>query len=401
MNYAEGLQGVPQELAFDVREYAARIEKVRRSMARQGIDVLVVTHVPNICYLTGYQSPATDSYTALFITATVTVLQLVEHEVPNAVLTSTVRDLHPYAWYKPETIAGMSIAIAADLSDRARPTIGLERERPGLPAAYVDAFEAKLPNASFVDASVLVYELRRIKSPAEVAYLKEAGRLSVLGAEAAIGAIRVGATDNSLGAAGYAAMVDAGSEYAATQPFIATGVRSSMVHTTFKRRPLANGDLAFVEFAASFQRYSAPVMRTAIVGDAPDYAERLVSAVTQTLTLLLTNIKPYRTADEVAAAVERPFAELGDDVFFQGAYGYHIGLSLPPNWWEGLSPYIARGIEEPLLPGMTFHLPVAARIPGKGGVGLSESVVVTADGCESLTASRREVTRIAFVNSSS
>ena len=74
-------------------------------------------------------------------------------------------------------------------------------------------------------------------------------------------AARVGRTDNEIAAAAYEAMIRAGSEYLRTQPFVATGPRSGMVHTTFRRRPLALGDAIFVETASSYYRYTAPVMR--------------------------------------------------------------------------------------------------------------------------------------------
>jgi Xaa-Pro dipeptidase len=83
-----------------------------------------------------------------------------------------------------------------------------------------------------------------------------------------------------------------------------------------------------------------------------------------------------------------------DEVFFQGAFGYSVGLALPSDWAEGSTPFIADGVEEPLATGMTLHLPVAARVVGVGGVALSETVLVTETGCVSLTASERSLTVI-------
>ena len=49
--------GVPQEVAFPRSEYDARVAKVRKAMEVEGIDVLLVQHTPNFCYLAGYQTP--------------------------------------------------------------------------------------------------------------------------------------------------------------------------------------------------------------------------------------------------------------------------------------------------------------------------------------------------------
>jgi Xaa-Pro dipeptidase len=162
-----------------------------------------------------------------------------------------------------------------------------------------------------------------------------------------------------------------------------------MVHTTFKRRPILSGEAVFVETASSIQRYTAPVMRSAFVGAPPAIVQRLRDGVERTLTLLLENIAPRRSAHDVARAASPGFDAIRGEIYFQGAYGYHVGLSLPPAWWEGLTPYIAEGIEAELQPGMVFHLPIAARIPGVCGVALSETVLVTETGCEPLTAPQR------------
>ena len=73
--------------------------------------------------------------------------------------------------------------------------------------------------------------------------------------------------------------------------------------------------------------------------------------------------------------------------------GYSIGLAYPPGWNEthvfNLKPGDAREVQA----GMTFHLVPHVVLPGVGGVGLSETVLVTAEGCEALTSFPRRVGR--------
>jgi Xaa-Pro dipeptidase len=133
------------------------------------------------------------------------------------------------------------------------------------------------------------------------------------------------------------------------------------------------------------------MMRTAIMGQPSKTAERLTAAVEATLAILFETIRAGRTGHEIAVAAARGFAPVKDEIFFQGAFGYSVGLALPPDWAEGSTPFIAEGTDEPLVAGMTLHLPVAARIVGFGGVALSETILVTESGCESLTAESRKV----------
>jgi Xaa-Pro aminopeptidase len=381
-----------RELAFPAEEYRRRREIAAEDLAGQNIDLALLTHVPSILYLCGYQTPATSDHNCLALSRNGdAAIQIIDHEVPNAYLTSDIADVRSFSWYEPDGLHQQLFGMIADLAaGRSRPRIGVETGRAAMTIRTFERLRAAFPDAEFVDVSGLLDHQRVIKSEREIAYLRRSGSLSVLGAEAARRATREGADDNALAAAASEAMIAGGSEYMATQPFIATGARSGLVHTTNKRRPLANGDAIFIEVAASWQRYSAPVMRSGVLGKPDARIVRLRDAVRRTLDLLLANIGPGRSGHEIATIAQAGYEPIREEIYFQGAYGYHVGLSLPPAWWEGFSPYIAPGMHEKLRPGMVFHLPNCARVPGECGVALSETVVVTETGCEPLTAEERD-----------
>ena len=54
-------------MAFSDAEYAERLARVRRAMAAQGLDLLLLHNLPSVCYLTGYQTPVSDWYTCLIV----------------------------------------------------------------------------------------------------------------------------------------------------------------------------------------------------------------------------------------------------------------------------------------------------------------------------------------------
>ena len=102
-----------------------------------------------------------------------------------------------------------------------------------------------LPNMSIVDASNVVTRVKKIKSMKEIEYMREAGRMSVAGANASLQAIRPGVTDNELARVGYSTIIGAGSEFMSTDPIVTTGARASWHHTTFRRLPLNAGGRGF------------------------------------------------------------------------------------------------------------------------------------------------------------
>jgi Xaa-Pro dipeptidase len=103
--------------------------------------------------------------------------------------------------------------------------------------------------------------------------------------------------------------------------------------------------------------------------------------------------------DALAAALEavRPGATSGDvhgawhSAVVKGGYqinkraGYSLGLAFAPDWGEGHLLDLKEGDATPLVPGMVFHIPSSIRVFGRQSVGVSETVLVTAQGHEVLT----------------
>ncbi len=152
----------------------------------------------------------------------------------------------------------------------------------------------------------------------------------------------------------------------------------------FKRTTLQGGDTIYLEYTGTFNRYNAPSMRSVVIGSPSDDVRRVSDAAITTLNLLIENVAPGRTGDDVAKAAMKGLEFVADEIWFHGGLGYSIGLGMQPSWTEA-AMYIAEGEERELQPGMTFHLPICVFAPRRFGIGFSESVAVTATGCEVLT----------------
>ena len=379
---------VPKELAFPLAEYQARVERVRARMAAAGLDLLLVTHPPNLCYLTGYSTFAVGRHACLLLPARgELVLQVSAMAIPAAVLTGWVEHVEPYDWNEVDRIPERIAALV-----RAQ---GLERARTGLELARLPAqthadVRRHLPDATFEDASGLVMGVRLIKSAAELDCMRRAARMTLAGVEASYQAIAPGRTDNDVARAGYDAMVAAGSEFLSVDPIVTAGHRSGWAHTSFKRNALKVGDVVFLEYGGCYQRYTAPLMRTAVIGEPSAAVRRAADAARATVELVIENVRPGRSADDVARAARRGHAAVGDEIYFQEVYGEATGLTFPPTLVESPT-VIAAGADYRLEPGMTFHLPIAMRRPGEFCVGLSETIAVTETGCEVLTEKTRDL----------
>ena len=381
---------VPREWSFPESEYRERLSRVRAAMDRAGMDVLLVHSVVDNCYLCGYQSLWPEAYACLVVPRHgEPFMQVGEIEGALAVLQGYVTDIVTFPWVgsdiAPSQLAGL-------LADRGfgRRRIGTQMGsiemglRGPLDAAAWLRLKALLPEAEFVDATRLMFDIRVVKSPAEIEHLRRAGAITAKGMQAAIEAAEAGSSENRLSALAAQVMIDAGSEPFSIDPITSAGHRSGWFHTTFKREVLRPGDHVLLEFGACWNRYTAPMMRTVILGEPGDTAKRVMEGNRRTLELLYSNVRAGRTAHEVAVEVKKGVEDVDDMVFRSGHFGYSIGLGFPPTWTDG-PMYIAEGNERVLEAGMTFHTPHSFRIPARFVVGASESIAVTETGCEILT----------------
>ena len=381
---------VPREWSFPESEYRDRLSRVRAAMERAGIDVLLVHSVVDNCYLCGYQSLWPEAYACLVVPRHgEPFMQVGEIEGALAVLQGYVTDIVTFSWVgsdiAPSQLAGL-------LADRGfgNAHIGVQMGsiemglRGSLDARAYLRLKELLPNAEFVDATRLLFDIRVVKSLAEIDHLRRAGAITAKGMQAAIQAAEAGSSENRLSAIAAREMIDAGSEPFSIDPITSAGHRSGWFHTTFKREALRPGDHVLLEFGGCWHRYTAPMMRTVILGEPGDTAKRVMEANRRTLELLYSNVRAGRTAHEVAVEVKKGVVEVDDMIFRSGHFGYSIGLGFPPTWTDG-PMYIAEGNERVLEAGMTFHTPHSFRIPAQFVVGASESIAVTETGCEILT----------------
>lgn len=384
---------VPREWSFPESEYRERLEKTRRAMDGAGIDVLLVHAIVDNCYLSGYQSLWPEAYACLIVPRHgEPFMQVGEIEGALAVLQGYVKDIVTFSWVGADVAPTQLAQLLSDRGFGSR-NIGLQLGsiemglRGPLDARAYLRLKELLPNARFVDATTLMFDIRVTKSEAELAHMRKAAAITSSGMAEAIEATEAGVTENVLSAIAAKKMIELGSEPFSIDPITSAAHRSGWFHTTFKRQEISQGDHALLEFGGCWHRYTAPQMRTVILGEPSDTAKRIIEANRATLELVYSNVRAGRTAHDVAVEVKNGVKDVDDEIFRSGHFGYSIGLGFPPTWTDG-PMYIAEGNHRILEEGMTFHTPHSFRIPAQFVIGASESIAVTESGCEILTPNR-------------
>jgi len=375
----------PWKLPFTREEYATRLRKVRDELGRAKLDALLCHSVSNICYLTGLQSVmGPEKYFMLVIPKQDEPFLLGQaFEMHNARLGCAVADLTGFEIYADPVEESRKLLVGRELDNK---RLGLEFRSRGLTPHYYEGLRGALQRAEIVDASELVNNVRAVKSPAEIEMMRQAGALTSGAMRRALDEASPGKTDNDIAAAAIEYCVRQGGEFHCLEPIVSLGNRSGVPHCTFGRNTIHARDICFIEIGACFNRYSAALIRTVSFGEPEPFQRRVCDEIKASLEVVLEKLRPGIPVCEVAQQARKAwdwtFAH--PQLFWNGAYGYSIGLGFPSNWGDA-NLSIREHHSAILEPGMVFHCTNNIRKAGVFGVGISETVAITESGCSLLT----------------
>jgi Xaa-Pro dipeptidase len=238
----------------------------------------------------------------------------------------------------------------------------------------------------------LVEPLRLVKSAEELDCIRRAARLTKAAMDVAVAMAAEGVNENLIAGAVWNTLVSSGSEFPGLPPFIVSGPRTSLGHSTWAGHVLRKGDPVVFEIPGVVNRYVAPQFRSGAVGEPPPEMRRLETAVVDSLELLIDSIRPGAVAEDVHRRSVESFARHGYSVGHRS--GYSVGVNYAPDWGEGHLFSIVDGETRAFEPGMVFHLVPGIYVPPEYVVVISETVIVTDGGVEVITAFPRRLVHV-------
>jgi Xaa-Pro aminopeptidase len=376
---------VRPNLAFPPAEYCDRLTRVRRTMAAQEMDGLILHSPENICYLSGFHTPG--YYWLQFL-----VIPL--EGDPVLVVRSLERwSVNVCSWLDPDNTVAYAdtedpISALLGVCRRLRlehARIGLEMDSFFLPNSRYEDLKRALAAATLINGSGITELERAIKSPAEIAYIRAACCISEIGIAAAAAHCRAGMTENAL--AGYIqqAMTEVGAEYPGLPLFLSSGHRSLVAHATASDKVIEKGDNVWVELTGVVHRYAGPLFRTLFLGEPPQAVRARMAILNEMLAAVIAAMRPGTTTREVNSAAVQAAARHGLAVGVRKRAGYSVGLNFPPDWGEGHFLDLRDSGTTVLAPGMVFHVPQTLRLEGEMPLAISETVLIGESGPEILT----------------
>jgi Xaa-Pro dipeptidase len=364
-------------LPFDAPELDRRRQALLAGARERGLDAVILSSTENIFYITGFGSLAYGA-TALLVGADGSGAWIIRRtELSN------IAALKAELWAKD----GIGVADGEDFGAALRHAVS-ERypaaRRIGIELGSIKASLASFvtigDGARWVNASGLVEALRRVKSEAEVALLREAGRIVAAACRDGCEALRPGITDTELAAVVTASLIRHGSDRIAQMPNVCAGPRTARAHVTWCGDPIHPGDVINIEPAACVRDYHTPVYRMYALGEPPREARRLFAICREALDAGYARVRPGMTSHDAARCFEAVIEKAGAAEYMVTRPAYSIGCAFPPGWGEDDVAAIRRGSEQVLEAGMCFHVVPCLYKPGLGCIAASMPSVLTHSG---------------------
>jgi Xaa-Pro dipeptidase len=381
-------------MRIEKAEHLARVGRYQEALAGRGLAGALLLNAVDVYYLAG-----TRQNGALFVPAAGAPVLLVRKSLSRARAESAVADVRPFPPSK-------DLAAALGASGR----IGAAFE--AVPQGTLDWWRRNLPAADFVDAGAILREQRSVKSPAELAVMRD-GAACICGAIGEIPRfLRAGMRELDLSAEielrlrrngnegvprlrgfnselfiGLAIAGDGASDPGYFDgPMVGRGLSPARPQGA-SERIIREGEPVIVDFTSVHGGYTLDMTRTAVVGKLPAELVRafeLACAIQEDVARnLRPGVVPAALWERARATAER--GGLGGN--FMGPpgeqarfVGHGVGLELDE------LPVLAPGFDAPLQAGQTIAVEPKFVFAGVGGVGIENTFAVTESGGEKLTA---------------
>jgi Xaa-Pro aminopeptidase len=354
---------------------AGRLPRLRERMAEAGCDALLVTHLTNIRYLTGFTGSA-----GLFLV------------LPDAAVFVTDGR---YRDQSAEQLAanGVDARIEISATDQEARLAAAARgiARVGLESTHV-TWAAKrryaatvFDGAELVATEGLVERLRIVKDDGEIARIEAACRIADDALASVLPHLKEEPEEREFGLELDTTIRRLGASGPSFETIVASGPNGAKPHARPGDRRIREGDLVVLDFGALLDGYHSDMTRTVSIGEPSPTQRRMDEVVRAAQAAGVAAVRPGVTGRDVDAVCRDLITGAGwGDAFLHGT-GHGVGLDIHED------PRVATTATATLEPGHVVTVEPGVYLPEHGGVRIEDTVVVTEAGCRPLTTAPKEL----------
>lgn len=338
-----------------------RIENVRRMMSGHGTGCLFVNSPADIYYLTGF----TGSTAYLFVTGEEAVF---------------LTDGRYEEQIKQELCAGIDTVIVENYSEQLKQYAGMMKNLTVTYSCGLYEYEMMKDAAQSVDVDKenIISLLRRVKDAEELKLIRDMYQTAYDAFMAAFPVFTSGRTEDHWAAELEKQMKLLGAKMPSFETIVASGARGAMPHGTASRRMVEKNDAVVLDYGCRLN-YCSDVTRLVVAGE-NSRAQEIADIVYSALKKASDAVRPGMRCCDIDKIARDYIESKGYGKHFNHSLGHGVGIDVHEK------PTLNRRDETLLEPGMVVTIEPGIYLPGELGVRLEDTVAVTENGCENLTA---------------
>lgn len=238
-------------------------------------------------------------------------------------------------------------------------------------------------NMSDVGRSLMMF--RAIKTQEEIDLMQQAITISEHALVNLMMWVKPGMSEKDIAARLVEEQYKLGAHDVAFEPIVLVGERSALPHGNPGNKTLGENDILLIDYGCKVNHYPSDITRTFLIGDVSEEIKRMYDAVYRANAAARAIARAGVTWGEVDKAARDVIEEADLGPYFTHRTGHGLGL-------DGHElPQIAANENDALQVGMVFTIEPGVYIPGVGGIRIEDNMVVTEDGCISMTSYAREM----------
>jgi len=339
----------------------SRLQNLRRRLAENEIDAILISQPENRYYLSGFDGSAGF----LLVTPQKAILatdfryieqagtQAPDYEVFHMIGNTT-------NWF-PGLIEGLHIE-----------KLGFEAEHFtfSMGRQLSDTLNKKQLPIKLVPVNGLVESLRAVKEPGEIELIKRAVEIADAAYEYIEGVMQAGMTERQAAWEIEKHMRENGSQAIPFEIIVASGPNSALPHARPSERTIGAGEPIVIDMGAKFDGYASDLSRTIYLGTPENTFKKVYNTVLDAQLTAVSIINEGMTGEQADSSARAVIERAGYGEAFGHALGHGIGLA------PHESPRLGSGSNEPLASGMVFTIEPGIYLPGWGGVRIEDTVMM-------------------------
>jgi len=349
--------------------FARRIARAQEELKTRKLDLLVVEPSTNFQYFTGYNPGRSERLILLMVPASgAPTIVCPSFEVERIKRNTVISDAR--GWEEQENPWNL-VAKAVGPSG----VVGIE---PTTSYQSYRRLSRTLPRWRFEDGALVTERLRIIKSPEEIALIRQAIAATEASIAATFTQLAVGMSERDVSALLSREMASRGSPGGGLVQF---GPSSALPHGGPSAGRLTRETVVLIDAGSRVEGYTSDITRTIWFGDAPsDEFKKVYNIVHDAQTAAIENAKPNVTqCQEVDRAARKVISDAGYGQYFTHRLGHGMGMD------GHEAPYMVEGNTTRMEPGIVFSDEPGIYQLGKFGVRIEDDCTMTPTGVEFLS----------------